>query len=452
MKVLKFGGTSVGTPESLANVRNIVESQTEPCVVVVSALGGLTDRLIATAEMAAQGDSTYQQEFDGICARHRHVAESVVPSGFLGDAWDAIKVLLDELSTIFKAISLLGELSERSRDLVVSYGERMSHIIVTAMIKNAQPAQSLEFIRTKKVFEKTVLDSEKSSELIADKFAGLKGAKTVVVPGFIARDEKNHISNLGRGGSDYTAAILAAELGADVLEIWTDVNGFMSADPRVVKDAHVIDRLSFVEAMELCNFGAKVVYPPTIYPVFHKNIPIVIKNTFNPTAEGTWITDKNPGHDSIGTTLGVTAIADTRLLTLENGNAKHYERMINALTRNGVETLMPDGKRSCGVRDSDAARSEALLREEFASELIDGTLKAISVSPKLSTPALVSRGNLTDASALSAALNEEGIPVIHGPQQASGGTIACMVPRENLNDALRVIHMNFIHNKQDNNG
>lgn len=452
MKVLKFGGTSVGTPESLANVRSIVESQPEPCIVVVSALGGLTDRLIATAEMAAKGDSTYLQEFDGICARHRKVAESVIPSGFLGDAWDAIKVLLDELGTIFKAISLLGELTERSRNLVVSYGERMSHIIVTAMIKDAQPAQSLDFIRTKKVFEKSVLDAEKSSELIAKNFERLKDAKTVVVPGFIARDEDNRISNLGRGGSDYTAAILAAELGADVLEIWTDVDGFMSADPRVVKEAHVIDRLSFVEAMELCNFGAKVVYPPTIYPVFHKNIPIVIKNTFNPTAKGTRISDKSREADDTESTLGVTAIADTRLLTLENGSGKMYERMINALTRNGIETLMPDGKRSCGVRNADATRAETILREEFASELVDGTLKSVNISQKLSTPALVGRRDNSEPSEIAAALNVEGIPVIHGPQRASGGTIACMVPRENLNDALRVIHMNFIHNKQNNNG
>lgn len=447
MKVLKFGGTSVGTPESLRSVRAIVTSQSEPCIVTVSALGGLTDRLIATAEMAAGGDDKYLEEHDAICSRHRAVCEAVVPHEHLDATWAEVSTLLEELQTIFKAIYLLGELTERTNDLVVSYGERMSCIIVTAMIPGAVLAHSLDFIRTRRSYGKSVLDQPTTSRLIAEKFADLKDKKTIVVPGFIARDENGRISNLGRGGSDYTAAILAAELDAKVLEIWTDVDGFMSADPRVVKDARIIDRLSFVEAMELCNFGAKVVYPPTIYPVFHRNIPILIKNTFNPTASGTLIAEgqTGPGQAEV---LGVSAIADTRLISLQGATRSHYDRMVNTLTRMGIETLMPDGLKSCGVRGSDAARAEALLREEFAEELINGHIKEISVSEKLATLAVVGRRGAAVADAplrLAAALNCQGIPVAHSPQQASPDTVACMVSANNLAEALKVIHSQFIN-------
>lgn len=432
----------------MSNVRAIVESQSEPCVVTVSALGGITDRLIAAADLAAAGNDAYSGVYDEICARHRHVCEAVVPSGYLGGAWDAVKSLLEELGTILKAICLLGEITERTRDLVVSYGERMSCIIVTAMIANATLAHSLDFIRTKRHFGKSILDQEATSRLIAERFAELQGAATVVVPGFIARDGDGRISNLGRGGSDYTAAILAAELGARVLEIWTDVDGFMSADPRIVKDAVVIDRLSFVEAMELCNFGAKVVYPPTIYPVFHKNIPIIIKNTFNPTAAGTLIGDgSNGGAGEEPACIGVSSIADTRMVTLKNGDSSLFNRMINTLTKNGIETMMPDGRESCGIRGNDAASAEALLREEFASELMGEQHAAISVSDKLATVALIGRGkdNGSLTGAMAKALNSAGIPICQAPQQVSAGSSACMIAADDLKEALLTIHEKFIH-------
>lgn len=449
MKVLKFGGTSVGTPESLRNVKSIVESQSEPCVVTVSALGGLTDRLIATAEAAAGGDDSYAESHELICRRHRNMCEAVIAAERLDAAWNAVSALLDELATIFKAIYLLRELTERSKDLVVSYGERMSCIIVTAMLHSdkcdALLAHSLDFMRTKKKLGKNVLDQAKTSALIAEKFAELSHAKIIVVPGFIAKDEEGRISNLGRGGSDYTAAIIAAELDAKVLEIWTDVDGFMSADPRVVKAAQIIDRLSFVEAMELCNFGAKVVYPPTIYPVFHKNIPIIIKNTFNPTAPGTLIAEGKA--ESTGA-IGVSAIADTRLLRVRGGNKAHYDRMVNLLTSHGFETLMPNGSDSCGVRGSDANRAAEILREDFAEELLKGDIKAIDLSDKLATIAVVGHDDDTPGRMISA-LNGQGIPVVHAPQQAAPGTVACMVDAENLNDALCVIHSSFIENDHD---
>lgn len=452
MKVLKFGGTSVGTPESLMSVKNIALSQSEDCIIVVSALGGLTDCLISTAEMASAGNGAYLDSHAAICRRHHDVCEAVLDAGQSGSTLKEVDALLDELQTIFRAIFLLGELTERSRDLVVSYGERMSSRIVTAMIPGAVLADSLDFIRTRRNYGKSVLDQGATSGLIAGKFGALKGNRIVIVPGFIARDDNNRISNLGRGGSDYTAAIIAAELGARVLEIWTDVDGFMSADPRVVKDARIIDRLSFVEAMELCNFGAKVVYPPTIYPVFHRNIPILIKNTFNPSADGTLITDEH-AKDLSPQTLGVSAIADTRLITLEGGaSTEAFERMVNALARIGVETFLPDGNNCCAMRAGDAPRAEKALREEFAHELVSGEVRGVCVSDRLATLAVVGRGGISghdDAPGrLAAALNCHGIPVAHGPQQASPDTVACMVGGENLAEALKIIHSIFINNEQ----
>ena len=446
MKVLKFGGTSVGTPESLASVRNIIERETEPCVVTVSALGGLTDRLIKTAALAASGCGEYLREYEEICARHRRVCEAVVPSGYMGDCWGHVKDLLDELGTIFKAISLLGELTKRSHDLVVSYGERMSSIIVSSMFPGAALVDALEVIRTREHFGKSVLDAEETSRRIRERFALLKDRPVTVIGGFISRDADGHITNLGRGGSDYTAAILAAELGARVLEIWTDVDGFMTADPRKVRDARVIDRLSFVEAMELCNFGAKVVYPPTIYPVFNRNIPIIIKNTFNPSVPGTLIGDAGARGPETWTPVGVSAIADTRLLSLEGAGAGMYERMVNTLTRQGIELLMPDGRCSCGLRGADAERALDLLREEFAAELVDSTLGGLRLSDPDSLVALVGNGDAgaPEPADLAEALNEQGVPVVQGPLLATSGTLACMVPQPALDDALNIIHSKFI--------
>lgn len=442
MKVLKFGGTSVGTPESLANVRAIVESLDEPSIVTVSALGGITDRLIAAADAAAAGGTSYAGIYDEIRNRHRRVCEAVVPSGYLGAAWTGVETLLDELGTILKAINLLGEITERTRDLVVSYGERMSCIIVTAMIPGAVLAHSLDFIRTRRSFGKSVLDQAATSALIAEKFALLKEAPTVIVPGFIARDADGRISNLGRGGSDYTAAILAAELNADVLEIWTDVDGFMTADPRIVGSARVIDRLSFVEAMELCNFGAKVVYPPTIYPVFHKNIPIIIKNTFNPSAPGTLIGDTREtpsGHQA----LGVSSLADTRLVSVPDSAL--YSRMINLLTKNGIETMLANGRDACGIKGSEAAKALAILREEFAPELMSAG-RDVKISDRLSTVALIGRGTEADnlPARMAKTLNAAGIPIYQAPQQVSDGSAACMISAIDLNDALTTIHSTFI--------
>lgn len=443
MKVLKFGGTSVGTAESLKCVKSIVESGTEPLIVTVSALGGITNRLIECCNRAESGDAVYHDIIKEIRERHFNVIEAVVPAESKAECHETVMKLLDEMALICNAIALLRELTPRSLDLMVSYGERMSSVIVNKMIEGSLLRDSLDFIRTRQVYGKSVLDASSTSKKIHEYFDPISDAEVVIVPGFIARDNEGHISNLGRGGSDYTAAILAAELKASVLEIWTDVDGFMTADPRVVKDAFVIDSLSFVEAMELCNFGAKVVYPPTIYPVFTANIPILIKNTFNASHPGTLISETRSGRG----TVGVSAIADTCLISLVGAPEQWSDRMINSLSRNGVETLMPNNRCQCAIHSSDSKRAMEILSGKFAEELTSGSIK-IELTPDLSTIAIIcpvtEQMVNTATEQFASALNCQGIPVSYAPRQASPGAVACMVPHSFLNQSLNAIHSSFI--------
>lgn len=284
MKVMKFGGTSVGSVNSILSVKQIVEAVEEPVIVVVSALGGITDKLINTSQMAANGDSAYEKEYREIVNRHIEMVYTVIPAGNERTVLlDKVNELLSELKDIFQGIYLIKDLSSKTSATIVSYGERLSSIIVASLIKGLYGMTPATSLRLKK-HAKHILDSELTTRLVKETFQKLP--EVALVPGFISTDKNSgEVTNLGRGGSDYTASVIAAALNADSLEIWTDVDGFMTADPRVISTAYTINELSYVEAMELCNFGAKVVYPPTIYPVCHKNIPILIKNTFNPQGE-----------------------------------------------------------------------------------------------------------------------------------------------------------------------
>ena len=361
MKVMKFGGTSVGSVESILRVKRIVEAQQEPVIVVVSALGGITDKLIQTSRMAASGDASYENEFREIVSRHVEMVKRVFPE------YDAqmtvqrqVGELLNELKDIFQGIYLIKDLSQKTSDTIVSYGERLSSIIA-AQLTGAQWFDSRQFIKTDKKYAKHVLDTDLTNELVRKTFCNLP--RLSLVPGFIATDKTTgDVTNLGRGGSDYTAAIIAAALDADSLEIWTDVDGFMTADPRVISTAYTINELSYVEATELCNFGAKVVYPPTIYPVCHKNIPILIKNTFNPEGAGTIIKQEvsDPQSKAI---KGISSINDTSLITVQGlgmvGVIGVNYRIFKALAKNGISVFLvsqasSENSTSIGVRNADA--------------------------------------------------------------------------------------------------
>lgn len=398
MNVLKFGGTSVGTVESLINVRNIVESLPSDTVVVVSALGGLTDKLIATARIAAEGGE-WKREADSIAERHYDIIDALVRDERKSSTREVVDSLLEELRRTYQGVSLLGDLPPKTLDVIVSLGERMSAPIVAGIIKNARLHNSLDFVKTEKWFDKNIADAVLTHTLISREFSCLENGPHVT-GGFISQDrDTDEITNLGRGGSDYTAALIAAALNADMLDIWTDVDGFMTADPRIIKDAKVLSEMSFIESMELCTFGAKVIYPPTIYPVFHKNIPIRILNTFNPYAPGTLISDSSDCQEY--PVKGVTAIRNTCLVRL-SGNltenvAQINTRAYNVLARNGISVFLlaqpgENHEFSFAVSSADMIRTSRVLNEEFAPELIDGALSCISFHENLSTIAVVGEG------------------------------------------------------------
>ncbi len=453
MKVLKFGGTSVGTVESLGSVKKIVEGCNEPVIVVVSALGGITDQLINTAKLAAQGDKTHHDSYARIVERHNNVIANIVPVEKQDDVKSIVTPLLEELGNIYKGVSLIKDLSDRTLDIIVSYGERLSSVIISRIIDGAQHYDSRNFIKTEKQFGKHILDNDTTKKYIHATFDN-NNFKVAVVPGFISSDEEGNITNLGRGGSDYTAAILAATLNASVLEIWTDVDGFMTADPRVINNTYVIDHLSFIEAMELCNFGAKVIYPPTIYPVCHKNIPIWIKNTFNPAAPGTCISEQRPSPEGKAI-KGISSINDTCLITVSGlgmvGIIGINARIFNALAKNGVSVFLvsqasSENNTSFAVRNADADLAVSVLKEEFAVELQSGEISDITPEPNLATVAIVGE-NMKHSTGIAGklfnTLGRNGINVIACAQGASETNISFVIDLKNLRKALNVIHDSF---------
>jgi aspartokinase/homoserine dehydrogenase 1 len=453
MKVLKFGGTSVGTAASLRNVKQIVEACEGKAIVVVSALGGITDQLIATARQASKGDAGYLTNYAAIVERHLKIIDEIVPEQKRVDVRTLINPLLEELGNIFRGINLIKDLSPRTQDVVVSYGERLSSVIISNVINGARHFDSRNFIITQKQFGKHILDNERTSVAIHKTFDEAD-FKTAVVPGFIASDREGDITNLGRGGSDYTAAILAATLDAEVLEIWTDVDGFMTADPRVISTAYVIEHLSFPEAMELCNFGAKVIYPPTIYPVFHKDIPIRVKNTFNPTAEGTLISSQHTS-DEEKAIKGISSINDTCLITVSGlgmvGIIGINARIFDALAKNGVSVFLvsqasSENNISIAVKNDDAQLAVDVIAREFEVELQSGELTGINIAPNLATVAIVGE-NMKHTSGIAGklfnTLGRNGINVIACAQGATETNISFVIEHSNLRKALNVIHDSF---------
>ena len=455
MKVLKFGGTSVGSVESILLVKQIVEAQTEPVIVVVSALGGVTDKLIGMARMAATGDVNYETEFESLVRRHDQMVRTVIPSGTSRKRtlYRKIHSLLDELGNIYRGLFLLKDMSTNILDTVVSYGERLSSLIVSTLIEGAALADARCFMKTEKKSGRHMLAKEETERLLKETFAK-ESSSVVVVPGFISTDKTSgHVTNLGRGGSDYTAAVIAATLGADVLEIWTDVDGFITADPRVISNAYAIDELSYVEAMELCNFGAKVVYPPTIYPAFHENIPILIKNTFNASAPGTII--RNKLLDTTRIIKGISSINDTSLINVTGlgmvGIIGINRRIFSALAANGISVFLvaqasSESSTSIGVREQDARLAADVLDQEFAKEIAMGEMNPMRIVDGLATVAIVGenmKGNAGIAGQLFGVLGRNGINVIAAAQGVSETNISFVVHKDYLRKTLNVIHDSF---------
>ncbi|MBO5584795.1 MAG: bifunctional aspartate kinase/homoserine dehydrogenase I [Bacteroidaceae bacterium] len=461
MKVLKFGGTSVGSVESILNLKKIVESQKEPVIVVVSALGGITDKLIGTSKMAVAGDAAYLTAYNEMVERHHQMIDAIITDTTKKNALLAtVDELLGQLKSIYQGVYLIGDLSEKTSNAIVSYGERISSNIVATLIEDARWYNSLEFIKTKHKQGRNLFSNSISNPLILEAFKDFKNGtanhKVCLAGGFISTDSTTgEVTNLGRGGSDYTAAILAAALDADVLEIWTDVSGFMTADPRVINTAYPIDKLSYVEATELCNFGAKVVYPPTIYPVCIKNIPILIKNTFRPEDEGTIITNLAEGDDNGRAIKGISSINNTSLITVSGlsmvGVIGVNRRIFTTLAENGISVFMvsqasSENSTSIGVTDDDADRACEVLNKEFAKEIEMGAMYKMKLERDLATVAIVGENMKHTpgiAGKLFGTLGRNGISVIACAQGASETNISFVVERKSLRKSLNVIHDSF---------
>ena len=456
MKVLKFGGTSVGSVKSILSLKRIVEKEArkQPIVVVVSALGGITDMLISTSRLAQEGKDEWKEQFEQMVDRHHKMIDTIITDTNDREMlFNKVDSLFEQLHSIYFGVYLIHDLSKKTLDAIVSYGERLSSNIVSTLVKGSRWMDSRDFIKTTiSPNGKIILDTDLTNHLVKKAFADLP--RVSLVPGFISSDkDSGETTNLGRGGSDYTAAIIAADLDAEILEIWTDVDGFMTADPRVIKTAYTIDELSYVEAMELCNFGAKVVYPPTIYPVRIKNIPIRVKNTFNPEAPGTIIKDKID--NDYKPIKGISSIKNTSLITVSGlamvGVIGVNRRIFTALADNGISVFMvsqasSENSTSIGVRDEDSADAARVLNNEFAAEIEDGAMFPMHVESKLATIAIVGE-NMKHAAGIAGklfgTLGRSGISVIACAQGASETNISFVVRGAELRKAMNVLHDSF---------
>ena len=453
---MKFGGTSVGSVNSILNLKNIVEAAAadDRVIVVVSALGGITDKLIKTSQMAVEGNLAFNDEFQHIVARHHELIYSIIDDEERRTTLlQEVDKLLNELDNIYQGLALINNITSKSEATIVSYGERISSRIVTALIDGAVRYNARQFIKTEVKHSKNILANEATEQLIHEHF-DTRNDRIVIVPGFISQDiVSGDITNLGRGGSDYTAAIIAAALKADILEIWTDVDGFMTADPKVINTAYTINRLSYVEATELCNFGAKVVYPPTIYPVFKANIPIAIKNTFNPDGEGTIISAES---DSGGRLIkGISSINDTDLLTVQGlgmvGIVGVNHRIFKTLADADISVFLvaqasSENSTSIGLRHVDAAMACEVLNKEFAKEISMGLMEPVTAASNLSTVAIVGenmRHNPGIIGKLFQTLGRNGINVIACAQGGQETNISFVIKDKLLRKTLNVIHDSF---------
>lgn len=455
MKVLKFGGTSVGSVKSILSLKHIVENEArrQPIVVVVSALGGITDKLLSTAQQAVSGNEAWKISFEEMVDRHHKMIDTIITNTIdREDLFNKVDALFEQLRSIYFGVYLIRDLSRKTQDAIVSYGERLSSNIVSSMVRGSMWMDSREFIKTEFAHGKNTLDSVLTNKLVREAFAELP--RVTILPGFISCDrDTGETTNLGRGGSDYTAALVAAALNAEVLEIWTDVDGFMTADPKVIRSAYTIDELSYVEAMELCNFGAKVIYPPTIYPVCIKNIPIRVKNTFNPEGRGTII--KGKVENDSKAIRGISSIKGTTLITVSGlsmvGVIGVNRRIFTALADHGISVFLvsqasSENSTSIGVRDEDADKAVSVLNKEFEAEIEDGAMFPMHAESELATIAVVGENMKHTpgiAGKLFGTLGRSGISVIACAQGASETNISFVINARYLRKSLNVIHDSF---------
>lgn len=457
MKVLKFGGTSVKNAENITKTIAIIKENLakEELVVVVSALGGVTNMLVECSAKAVAGDTTFTETLTEIKKRHFETINGLLSGKFKDDCEKHVESILDELKGILTGISLIRELTPRSVDLVSSVGERMSAYIIAKTI--AQSGVDCEFldartvIKTDKTFGAAKVNFAKTDDLIQKK---VLNTKTVfIATGFIASTDDDETITLGRGGSDYSAAIFARAVNASILEIWTDVDGMMTADPRKVKKAYPVEHITYAEAMELSHFGAKVLEPRTVIPAMSKNIPVIIKNTFNPSAKGTLITKEN--ENSQLRVQGISSIDEVSLITVQGsgmiGEAGISMRLFRAIANASINVILitqcsSEHSITFAVLPNEAQKSEDALNQEFENELKSGLIDSIKVENNLSIIAAVGENmkNIPGvASKFFNALSINGINVIAIAQGASELNISVVINEKDKIKALNSLHESF---------
>jgi aspartokinase/homoserine dehydrogenase 1 len=452
MKVLKFGGTSVGSAENIRRVKKIVESQDGDVIVVVSALGGITDKILNAAKMAVLGTEYFNTEITSIRERHQEVVEALFEGERREDIKDRVALLLDKLEKIIRGVSMIGELTPKTLDKIGGFGERLSSLIISEFIEKAQWIDSSKIIKTDSAFGKAQVDFELTNQLIREAFKDFSGI--CVVPGFVSSNGKGEYTTLGRGGSDYTAAIYAAALDASLLEIWTDVDGFMTADPRVISKAYVIKSLSYSEAMELSHFGAKVIYPPTILPVYQKGIPLLIKNTMNPSATGSLITESRLNGKEFPI-KGISSISEISLVTIQGlgmvGVTGVSMRLFTALANENINVILisqasSENSITVGIDTIRAKNAEEAVRKEFEREIASGKISKVDIESDLSVVAIVGE-NMKKSSGVAGKLfntiGKNGINIIAIAQGASELNISWVVKNSDLRKTLNVVHEAF---------
>jgi aspartokinase/homoserine dehydrogenase 1 len=459
MKVLKFGGSSVAKPERIQNIIQILKKgyfdKKIPFTVVFSAFGGVTDSLLDMSKRAENADASYMVLFEQFKSRHLESAKKLLSPEHFQDILPALEESGNALLNLLKGICLVRESSTRTTDYVVSFGERASNFIIAHALSAAgMPADFLDarcIIKTDKTFGAAKVNFEATNALIAEHYKAHPNIQ--VVTGFIASTMGGLTTTLGRGGSDYTAAILAAGLDAESIEIWTDVDGVLTADPRKVKQAFTIPTMTYAEAMEMSHFGAKVIYPPTLQPALAKKIPMYIKNTFNPQFIGTYISMQSDphGHDI----KGISSIGNISLLTLQGsglfGTPGIAGRLFGALAAGGINVILitqgsSESSISWAVMPPDAKRSKRIVEKAFEFEMQNGSVDAIKTEADLAVVAVVGenmRYRPGIAGRLFQALGKNGVNCVAIAQGSSELNISVVINRENETKALNALHEAF---------
>lgn len=458
MQVLKFGGTSVANAENIAKVIAVVKqsAKKDKTVVVVSALGGVTDLLLGAAAAAADGNETYKEKLAVIEQRHLETVKQLIPVAQQSQLLSLVKKSCNEIEDICNGIFLLGELTARSKDRIGSYGEWISSQIVAAAFRangvEAVWKDAKELIVTNTTFTAAEVDFDATRQRVNDFFAGA-ASELFIVPGFIASSKEGCTTTLGRGGSDYTAAILASLLNASVLEIWTDVSGMMTADPRLAVNARIIPHISYQEAMELSHFGAKVIYPPTIQPVMSRNIPVWIKNTFAPQDEGTLIESVATRNGNI--VRGISSINNIVLISLEGsgmiGIPGFSKRLFEALSQEKINVILITQSSSehsicVGIEAASASRAKTAVDAAFANEIALQKVEPLKVESDLSIVALVGE-NMKSHPGISgrmfSAMGRNGVNIRAIAQGSSEKNISAVISTRDVRKAINVLHEEF---------